>query len=82
MDWRSLDHETAEKIRQDYLHVERSKQQLQKDLTIAFDQIHDLKCAKRNLKNKIWVLGGALTALAAVTGWLANHLFDCLALIR
>ena len=66
------------KHRDYYLQVERSAEQKRKDLVIAFDQIHDLKCKMRGLKMKIWVLGGALVGLSGVTGWLANHLFDCL----
>ncbi len=82
IDWRELDSQTAEKIRRDYLHIERSKLQVQKDLTLAFDRIHELKCKQRTLKTRIWVLGGAVVALGGITGWLANHLYDCLALAQ
>jgi hypothetical protein len=82
IDWRELDPQTAEKIRKDYLHIERSKLQVQKDLTLAFDRIHELKCKQRSLKTRIWVLSGAIAALATLTGWLADHLYDCIALAQ
>lgn len=65
------------KYRDYYLHAERTAEQRRKDLAVAFDQIYELKCKLRGLKTRIWVLGGALTALAGVTGWLANHLYAC-----
>ncbi len=81
-DWRELDSQTAEKIRRDYLHIERSKLQVQKDLTVAFDQIHELKCKQRSLKTRIWVLSGAIAGLGVLTGWLADHLYDCIAVAQ
>lgn len=63
-----------------YLKAERSAEQRRKDLTVAFDQIYELKCKQRSLKTRIWVLSGALAGLGGLTGWLANHLYDCIAL--
>ncbi len=82
IDWRELDPTTAEKIRRDYLHIERSKQQLQKDLTIAFDQIHELKCRMRS--QKLWnrVQGSALVISGGVIAWLASHLYDCISAVH
>lgn len=82
IDWRNLDPQTAEKIRRDYLHIERTKAQLQKDLVTAFDSIHDLKCKLRGFKTRIWALSGALAGLAGLSGWLASHLYDCMTTVH
>jgi hypothetical protein len=38
------------KYRDYYLQAERTAEQRRKDLVVAFDEIHDVKCKYRNLK--------------------------------
>lgn len=64
--------------REQYLHIERSKQQLQKDLTIAFDEIHELKRDRRSLKNWVKLLGVVVTVEGSLLAWFATSLLDCL----
>lgn len=78
IDWRNLDSETAERIRKDYLHVERSKMQLQKDLTTAFDRIHGLQRVTDRQAIMLWITSGALVAVTGAAIWLGNHLYECL----
>lgn len=68
------------KYREFYLQAERTAEQRRKDLVVAFDEIHDLKCKYRNLKSYLKVLTGASVVGLAVIGWLANHLYDCIQL--
>ena len=77
-EWRDLDPEIAERIRQHYLKVERSEEQKRKDLVWAFDEIHELKCWKRNTKTWLKVLGLVVTMQFGLIAWLADHLYDCI----
>lgn len=70
------------KYREYYLKTERTAEQQRKDLVIAFDELHELKCKMRGLKLKVWVLSGALLGLCGVSGWLANSLMSCLQAVR
>lgn len=70
------------KYREHYLHVERTAEQRRKDLAVAFDQIFELKCQLRSLKNRVWVLSGALAIAGSVIGWLSSHLYDCMAAVQ
>lgn len=64
--------------RENYLHVERSRNQLQRDLVIAFDRIDRLEQDRRNLKNWLKVFGGIITVEGALLGWFATSLLSCL----
>ncbi len=64
--------------RNEYLHVERSKQQLQKDLTVAFDRIGELRGTIRSFKTMLWIAGLFLSALGAIVVMLANVVLDWL----
>lgn len=70
--------EERNRWRDQYLHVERSKQQLQKDLRTAFDEISELKRDRRNLKNWVKLLGVAVAIEGSLLGWFATSLLDCL----
>jgi len=66
------------KYRDHYLKVERTAEQRRRDLTIAFDQIYELKRDRRNLKNWLKLLGLVVSIQGVVLGWFATHLLDCL----
>lgn len=53
----------------------RSPEQLQDDLVVAFDQI-------RSLKDRLWVVTGALMGCCGVILWLANQLMSCLGVVH
>jgi uncharacterized protein with ATP-grasp and redox domains len=65
------------KYRDYYLQAERTAEQRRKDLVVAFDEIHDVKCKYRNLKTFLKVVVSANVIGLAVIGWLATHLYDC-----
>lgn len=70
--------EERNRWREQYLNVERSKHQLQKDLRVAFDEISELKRDRRNLKNwlKFWAVIGTIEG--ALLAWFATSLLECL----
>lgn len=78
--WRDLDPKAQAIARKYFETVERSAEQKRKDLVLAFDEIHDLKCTVRSLKNwgKVQML--ALTCAGALILWLADHLYACVQL--
>jgi hypothetical protein len=51
---------------------ERDPKKLSEDLAIAFREIADLHI-------RTWVLTGVCGAAGMVIGWLADHLWDCIA---
>lgn len=61
-----------------YLQAERTAEQRRKDLVVAFDEIHELKCKHRNLKTFLKVVASANVIGLGVIAWLANHLYDCI----
>jgi hypothetical protein len=62
--------------REHYLHAERSKQQLQKDLTVAFDRIAELQGQLRTCKIMLWISGMFIAGLGAVVILLANVVLE------
>ena len=54
--------------REEYLHVERSKQQLQKDMTVAFDRIAELKRSLDRAKLMLWIQCGVIVAGGSLIG--------------
>jgi len=48
----------------------RSKEQIQDDLVVAFDEIGALK-------TKLWVVTSALTGCCGIIVWMANQLVSC-----
>jgi hypothetical protein len=62
--------------REEYLHVERSKQQLQKDLTCAFDRISELENSQRTLKVMLWIAGLFLSGMGATVILLGQFVLE------
>jgi hypothetical protein len=74
--WRELPLREREQARLEYEN--RTISQLRKDLVVAFDQIHDLKCRTRALKTKVWALTCAMGVAGGIIAWLSDHLYSCL----